>query len=71
MEVHSGNDIVSHAYNKADDFMKALANKTKYFVFAKELLEEAGYNVVNEHYDGEVDIDMANLDKDSLIALMA
>ena len=71
MEVHSGNSIVSRAYDKAEEYMKALANKTKYFVFAKELLEEAGYKIVDETYTGDVDIDMANLEKDTLIALMA
>jgi len=70
MEVHSGNNIVSRTYNKAEDYMKALVNKTKYFVSAKELLEEAGYKIVDESYTGDVDIDMANLDKDTLIALM-
>lgn len=71
MEVHSGNSIVSCAYDKAKEYMKTLANKTKYFVSAKELLEEAGYKVVDETYTGDVDIDMANLEKDTLIALMA
>ena len=71
MEVHSGNKIVSRSFDKAKDFMKALANKTHYFVDATELLKEAGYEIVNETYTGDVDVDFANLEKDSLISLMA
>lgn len=71
MEVHSGNSIISRAFKKAKDYMRALANKTHYFVNAEELLREAGYEIVNETYTGDVDIDFANLEKDSLIKLMA
>jgi len=71
MEVHSGNSIVSYAFNRSKEYMKALANKTHYFVDAAELLKDAGYEIVNETYTGDVDVDFANLEKDSLIKLMA
>lgn len=71
MEVHSGNSIVSRAFGKSKEYMNALANKTRYFVDAAELLKEAGYEIVDETYTGDVDVDFANLEKDSLIKLMA
>ena len=71
MEVHSGNSIVSRAFKRSKEYMKALANKTHYFVDAAELLKDAGYEIVNETYTGDVDVDFANLEKDSLISLMA
>lgn len=70
MEVHSGNHIVSRAFNKAPQYMEALTAKSRYFVDAVDLLKDAGYTIVDENYTGEVDIDMANLEKDSLISLM-
>jgi hypothetical protein len=72
MEVHSGNSIVSgrnNTYN--DDYINALMAKTEYFVDAEEMLREAGFQIVDENYTGEVDIDFANLDKDSLLSLLA
>ena len=71
MEVHSGNSIVSRAFGKSKEYMNALADKTRYFVDAAELLKEAGYEIVDETYTGDVDVDFANLEKDSLIKLMA
>ena len=72
MEVHSGNKIVSGSNNKHnDDYIKALMTKTEYFVDAEEMLREAGFQIVDENYTGEVDIDFANLDKDSLLSLLA
>lgn len=71
MEVHSGNTIVSRAFKKSKDYMKTFANKAKYFIDAEELLKEAGYTIVDETYTGDVDVDFANLEKDSLIKLLA
>lgn len=72
MEVHSGDSIVSgrnNSYN--EDYINALMAKTEYFVDAEEMLREAGFQIVDENYTGEVDIDFANLDKDSLLSLLA
>ena len=72
MEIHSGNKIVSGSNNRHnDDYIKALMSKTEYFVDAEEMLREAGFQIVDENYTGEVDIDFANLDKDSLLSLLA
>ena len=72
MEVHSGNSIVSGRNNiHNEDYINALMAKTEYFVDAEEMLREAGFEIVNENYTGEVDIDFANLDKDSLLSLLA
>ena len=72
MEVHSGNSIVSGRHNTHnDDYINALMSKTEYFVDAEEMLREAGFQIVDENYTGEVDIDFANLDKDSLLSLLA
>lgn len=72
MEVHSGNSIVSGRNNSHnEDYINALMAKTEYFVDAGEMLGEAGYKIVDENYTGEVDIDFANLDKDSLLSLLA
>lgn len=72
MEVHSGNSIVSGRNNSHnDDYINALMAKTEYFVDAEEMLREAGFQIVDENYTGEVDIDFANLDKDSLLSLLA
>lgn len=72
MEVHSGNKIVSGLNNSHnDDYINALMAKTEYFVDAEEMLREAGFQIVDENYTGEVDIDFANLDKDSLLSLLA
>ena len=45
--------------------------KTEYFVDAEEMLREAGFQIVDGNYTGEVDIDFADLDKDSLLSLLA
>ena len=72
MEVHSGDSIVSRRNNiHNEDYINALMAKTEYFVDAEEMLREAGFEIVNENYTGEVDIDFANLDKDSLLSLLA
>lgn len=72
MEVHSGNSIVSGCHNiHNDDYINVLIAKTEYFVDAEEMLREAGFQIVDENYTGEVDIDFANLDKDSLLSLLA
>lgn len=72
MEVHSGNSIVSGCNNTHNiDYLNALMAKTEYFVDAEEMLREAGFQIVDENYTGEVDIDFANLDKDSLLNLLA
>ena len=72
MEVHSGNSIVSGRNNSHnEDYINALMAKTEYFVDAEEMLREAGFWMVDENYTGEVDIDFANLDKDSLLSLLA
>ena len=72
MEVHSGNSIVSGRNNSHnEDYINALMAKTEYFVDAEEMLREAGFWIVDENYTGEVDIDFANLDKDSLLSLLA
>lgn len=72
MEVHSGNSIVSGRNNTHNaDYINALMAKTEYFIDAEEMLREAGFQIVDETYTGEVDIDFANLDKDSLLGLLA
>ena len=72
MEVHSGDSIVSGRNNSHnEDYINALMAKTEYFVDAEEMLREAGFWIVDENYTGEVDIDFANLDKDSLLSLLA
>lgn len=72
MEVHSGDSIVSGRNNiHNEDYINALMAKTEYFVDAEEMLREAGFQIVDENYTGEVDIDFANLDKDSLLSLLA
>ena len=72
MEVHSGDNIVSGRNNSHnEDYINALMAKTEYFVDAEEMLREAGFWIVDENYTGEVDIDFANLDKDSLLSLLA
>ena len=72
MEIHSGNKIVSwHNNSHNNDYINALMAKTEYFVDAEEMLREAGFQIVDENYTGEVDIDFANLDKDSLLSLLA
>ena len=72
MEIHSGNSIVSGRNNTHnDDYINALMAKTEYFVDAEEMFREAGFQIVDENYTGEVDIDFANLDKDSLLSILA
>ena len=71
MEVHSGNKIVSGSNGHNEEYIHALMAKTEYFVDAEEMLKEAGFKIVDENYTGEVDIDFANLDKDSLLSLLA
>lgn len=72
MEVHSGDSIVSGRNNSHnEDYINALMAKTEYFVDAEEMLREAGFQIVDKNYTGEVDIDFANLDKDSLLSLLA
>ena len=71
MEIHSGNKIVSGCNNKHNDYINALIAKTDYFVDAEEMLREAGFQIVDENYIGDVDIDFGNLDKDSLLGLLA
>lgn len=71
MEVHSGNSIVSSFNSHNEEYINTLMAKTEYFVDAEELLRDAGFQIVDENYTGEVDIDFANLDKDSLLSLLA
>lgn len=74
MAVNTGNAAVS-GYRGGVDATKFLAesimHKSKCFVDAKDILAEAGFQIVDDNYTGSVDIDFKNLDKDSLIALMA
>ena len=71
MEINSGNKIVSSTNRHNKEYINALMAKTEYFVDAEEMLREAGFQIVDENYTGEVDIDFANLDKDSLLSLLA
>lgn len=71
MAIGTGNGITSNNTKHVNSLGDAIIHKAKCFVNAADILAEAGYNVVDETYTGEVDIDFKNLDKDSLIALMA
>ena len=71
MALHTGNSIVSKGNPKYDEMMQnAILTKAKCFIKAEDMLRDAGFEIVDESYKGEVDIDFANLDKDSLIALL-
>lgn len=71
MSLHTGNTIVSAQDPKYTTMMQnAIVAKAKSFVKAEDMLKDAGFEIVDESYEGEVDIDFANLDKDSLIALL-
>lgn len=70
MNVKSGNRIVSHASKIQLDIINAYAEKAKTFINAKDVFEAAGFKVVDETYQGDVDIDLVTLKKDSLISLM-
>lgn len=71
MEIHSGNKIISRANNHNETYINILMSKTEHFIDAEEMFKEAGFKIVDENYIGEVDIDFANLDKDSLLSLLA
>jgi hypothetical protein len=71
MALHTGNSIVSSDKPKYAEMMQnAILTKAKCFIKAEDMLKDAGFEIVDESYKGEVDIDFANLDKDSFIALL-
>lgn len=71
MNVGSGNSAVSSCGRYIPDMLKVFYKKSKCFINAEEFLTLAGYTFVDPDYEGEVDIDLSNLEKDSLIKLMA
>ena len=70
MSVNCGGGHVSYGNKYSTMMIDSIMHKSKCFVDAVDILKEAGFNVVDETYTGSVDVDFANLDKDSLIALM-
>lgn len=71
MAVNTGYGIVSRVHNSDVKMMDAILHKSRCFVNAEEILSGAGFQFVDADYTGSVDIDFADLDKDSLIKLMA
>ena len=70
MTVNCGGGRVSYGNKYSTMMIDSIMHKSNCFVDAVDILKEAGFNVVDETYTGSVDVDFANLDKDSLIALM-
>ena len=70
MAVNCGGGCVSYGNKYSTMMIDSIMHKSNCFVDAVDILKEAGFNVVDETYTGSVDVDFANLDKDSLIALM-
>ena len=70
MSVNCGGGRVSYGNKYSTMMIDSIMHKSNCFVDAVDILKEAGFNVVDETYTGSVDVDFANLDKDSLIALM-
>lgn len=70
MSVNCGGGRVSYGSKYSTMMIDSIMHKSNCFVDAVDILKEAGFNVVDETYTGSVDVDFANLDKDSLIALM-
>lgn len=71
MAVNTGNQMVSRGRTYQTDIIDNIMHKSTCFVEALPFLEAAGYMIVDDTYTGQVDIDFNNLDKDSLIKLMA
>ena len=70
MSVNCGGGRVSYGNKYSTMMIDSIMHKSNCFVDSVDILKEAGFNVVDETYTGSVDVDFANLDKDSLIALM-
>ena len=70
MSVQTGNLRVSRSEEYDKQLMDAFILKSKCFVDAETMLKIAKFDIVDESYSGEVDIDFNNLDKDSLISLL-
>ncbi|WQJ53733.1 MAG: hypothetical protein [Wendovervirus sonii] len=70
MDLRTGNIPVAsyNAYTSAAT--KSLLIKSECFINADDILADAGFNIVDSSYTGNVDIDFNNLDKDSLISIM-
>lgn len=70
MAVNCGGGRVSYGNKYSTMMIDSIMHKSKCFVDSVDILKEAGFNVVDETYTGSVDVDFADLNKDSLIALM-
>ena len=70
MPVTMGNHRVATNNKYTQKIIEILLAKSECFVNAAEALKDAGYTIVDSNYTGDVDIDFANLDKDSFIAAM-
>jgi len=72
MDVRTGNMQVSYYNNEyTSAAIKSLLVKSECFIDADSILRDAGFTIVDSTYTGDADIDFFNLDKDSLISIMA
>lgn len=74
-ELSSGNGRVASTYITAEDIYKNMCKKAKSFVMLNDILLEAGFvEYVNDEVSGEFtdkDLDLTDLNKDTLISLFA
>lgn len=71
IDFNCGTAIVSAKNTKFNDrFVECIRAKTKTYVDLEGILRQCGYEFVDETYKGVVDVDFANLDKDTIINLM-
>lgn len=71
MSVNCGGGAVSYGSRYSSMMIQSILHKSTCFVNSEEILKEAGFNVVGEDSKETPDIDFANLNKDSLISIMA
>lgn len=69
MDLHSGNNIVSSYSKGKTEFINTISERTKYYVYLKNILLGAGFTMVDNEEDA--DISFKDLNKDTLIKLLS
>jgi len=70
MNINMKSCRISNATPYTKGLIEQVYEKSHCFVQTRDILKDAGFQIVGDDYDGTPDIDFANLEKDSLISIM-
>ena len=71
MAIGAGNRRISSCNSYAKLISDSFMHKSQCFIQSRDVLVAAGYTVVDENYQGDVDIDFTCMDKDTIISMMS